>query len=535
MSWQQVFLVGLLVLPALGAAVALAVPRQAVRVGIAASGLTLVDIATLLLSWLNRSATGGGWWGAPGSHAVVTCFSYKPLPQNASYQSILTLCLPKDRYGVNISWLHSIGVRFHLALTGISLPLLVLSALLVFLCLVYTVSHPPAGGRLPALVALVLLLEVGMMGTFLAADLIVFFVFFEVVLVPMYFLIGIWGGSDRKQYAATKFILYTLLGSAFMLLGFLGIGLGHHSFDFAFLAGGGLSHRTQDLVFLSLLVAFGIKTPMWPLHTWLPDAHTEAPTIGSVLLAGVLLKMGTYGLIVIALPALPLAARDFAPYLGVLAVIGIVYGSLVCLAQRSLKRLIAFSSVGHMGFVLLGISTLTTTGINGALIGNVAHGLITGLLFFLVGSLKDRYHTDVIDEIGGGAQAKLPYLGGLLGFTAIASLGLPGLAGFWGEMLALLGAYSPAAGLNRGLYLGLMTAGGIGAVLTASYLLWMLLRVNQGVVPQQWRPVRMPDVSLVELAVWTPLVVLTVAVGVYPRLVLGMSAAAVSALTGGSP
>ena len=211
-----------------------------------------------------------------------------------------------------------------------------------------------------------------------------------------------------------------------------------------------------------------------------------------------------------------------------------MYGSLVCLAQKSLKRLIAFSSVGHMGFVLLGISTLTAVGINGALIGNVAHGLITGLLFFLVGSLKDRYHTDVIDEIGGGAQAKVPYLGGLLGFTAIASLGLPGLAGFWGEMMALLGAYHPAAGLNRGLFLGLMTAGGIGAVLTAAYLLWMLARVNQGVVPPRWRSVRMPTSAWSSSRSGRRWCVLTVAIGVWPKLVLGMSNGAVSALIGGA-
>jgi NADH-quinone oxidoreductase subunit M len=505
-----------------------------VPIGIAASGVTFASTVALLFGWLHSGVNGTfGWFAyAPLRNTIGPCPSLTQKSGFISNTDFKRLCLD-DHYGVNVSWLHSIGVRFHLTVDGISLPLLVLTALLTFLCLVYSASHLPEAGRPRALVGLVLLLEVGMLGTFLAADLIVFFVFFEVVLVPMYFLIGIWGGSDRKQYAATKFILYTLLGSAFMLLGFLGIGLAHHSFDFSLLPAGGLSHRAQDLCFLALLVGFGIKAPMWPLHTWLPDAHTEAPTIGSVLLAGVLLKMGTYGLIRIALPALPLAAHDFAPYLGVLAAIGIVYGSLVCLAQRSLKRMIAFSSVGHMGFVLLGISTLTQVGINGALIGNVAHGLITGLLFFLVGSLKDRYHTDVIDEIGGGAQAKVPYLGGLLGFTAIASLGLPGLAGFWGEMLALLGAYHPAAGLPRGLFLGLMTAGGIGAVLTAGYLLWMLARVNQGVVPPQWRPVRIPDADLVELAVWTPLVVLTIAIGVYPRLVLGLSNAAVSALTGG--
>jgi NADH-quinone oxidoreductase subunit M len=269
---------------------------------------------------------------------------------------------------------------------------------------------------------------------------------------------------------------------------------------------------------------------MWPLHTWLPDAHTEAPTVGSVLLAGVLLKMGTYGFIRIALPELPRAARDFAPYLGVFAVIGICYGALCCLVQRDLKRLIAFSSVGHMGFVLLGIATLSATGINAALFGNVAHGIITGLLFFLAGGLKDRYHTAELRRLGGGLYAKAPLLGALLAFVAIASLGLPGLAGFWGEMLAMLGAFSPGAGLDRNLFLALMATAGVGAIFTTVYFVVMLRRVNTGAVDTAWRGSRFADVTTTELVAWAPLLVLTVVLGLWPRLVLGVTDVAVKGL-----
>jgi NADH-quinone oxidoreductase subunit M len=233
-------------------------------------------------------------------------------------------------------------------------------------------------------------------------------------------------------------------------------------------------------VFAAVGLGFAVKVPMWPFHTWLPDAHTEAPTIGSVLLAGIMLKMGAYGFIRIALPILPYGAQKYAPWIGLLAAIAIVYAALACLAQKDLKRLIAFSSVGHMGFVMLGIATLTTIGINAAIFGMVAHGLITGMLFFCVGSLYDRYHTREIAEIGGGVMQKLPYLGGVFAFVAIASLGLPGLAGFWGEVMALLSSYSPAEPLSTPLFRAFMIAGGVGTILTAGYFLWMLQRVNMG-------------------------------------------------------
>jgi NADH-quinone oxidoreductase subunit M len=351
----------------------------------------------------------------------------------------------------------------------------------------------------------------------------------------MYFLIASWGGPGRTA-AATKFILFTLLGSGLMLVGFLVLYSQAGTFDLTVLArehGHDIGAGAQLLAFVLLLVGFGIKSPMWPLHTWLPDAHTEAPTVGSVLLAGVLLKMGTYGLVRVAVAAAPDGARRAAPALGVLAAIGIVYASLACLAlaQRGdLKRLIAFSSVGHMGFVLLGIATLTPVGIQGALIGNIAHGLITGLLFFLVGAVKDRFHTSDIAELGGGLLAKLPVLGGLLLFASIASLGLPGLAGFWGEMLAMLGAWTPAAALSRPLFLVLMAVAGVGTVLTALYFVAMLRRVDFGLVTDRWRDGAIADVVPGEFVAWVPLVMLAVAVGLWPRLVLGVTDAAVHGL-----
>jgi NADH-quinone oxidoreductase subunit M len=309
---------------------------------------------------------------------------------------------------------------------------------------------------------------------------------------------------------------------------------GAHTFDIVqlqqFAASGGFNETFQLVAFVGVFLGFAIKVPMWPFHTWLPDAHTEAPTVGSVLLAGILLKMGTYGFIRIALPILPDAAREWAPWIGGLAAIAIVYAALACLAQRDLKRLIAFSSVGHMGFVMLAIATLTPIGINAAIFGMVAHGVITGMLFFCVGSIYDRYHTREIAELGGGLMQKLPYLGGVFAFVAIASLGLPGLAGFWGEVMALLSSYQPAQALNTALFRAFMVAGGVGTILTAGYFLWMLQRVNMGTLPERWRESALPDVVAVEWVSWLPLLVAIVALGVFPRLILGVTDGAVSGL-----
>jgi NADH-quinone oxidoreductase subunit M len=437
---------------------------------------------------------------------------------------------------VNESWIPQINARYHIGIDGISLPLFVLSLLVSFLCTIYMWWHIPEPGKPKAFFALVLLLETGMTGCFVALDLILFFIFWELVLVPMYFMIGIWGGP-RRAYAAVKFFLYTLFGSLFMLLGFLALYFTSdpRTFDMIELTRQGFgasSELFQNLVFLGLFLGFAIKVPMWPFHTWLPDAHTEAPTVGSVLLAAIMLKMGTYGFIRISLPILPDAAVTFAPIIGILAVIAIIYGALCCLAQTDLKRMIAFSSVGHMGFVMLGIATLTDIGINGAIFGMVAHGLITGMLFFLAGSIHERFHTRDIPALGGILQ-QMPKFGSLLVYSAIASLGLPGLAGFWGEMLALLGSYNPHPELNETLFRVLMVGGGIGTVLTAGYFLWMLQRVILGKVPDKFASGHgIFDVVRLEWYAWVPLLILIIAAGLYPKLVLGVTDGAVQTLLG---
>ncbi|HET9379233.1 MAG TPA: NADH-quinone oxidoreductase subunit M [Streptomyces sp.] len=464
----------------------------------------------------------------------------------------------------DIAWIPALDVRIHLGIDGISLPLLVLTALLTFLCALHSYfkqQRQPLTSAGPApkgFVALLLVLESGSLATFAVLDLLLFFLAFETVLVPMYFLIARWGGEGRAR-AAWTFILYTLLGSVVMLLGLLVIGLDAGTFDMMALAtdnGRSLTTSVQVIAVLAIGVGLAVKTPMWPLHSWLPDAHTAAPTIGSVLLAGVLLKMGTYGFVRILLPVAPDGFRTFAPYLAAFAVVGIIYGSLACLALArrgaggDLKRLIAYSSVGHMGFVLLGIATMTPTGVNGALFANIAHGLVTGLLFFLVGAVKDRTGSTDLDVLstpspdrgpataaprppgtGGALYGRAPRLGGLLAFAAVASLGLPGLAGFWGEMLALFGAFDPAAGLSRPAFLTFMAIGASGTLLTAAYLLVVVRRVCMGAAPQD--APRLADVQGYEFAAWTPLVALTLAGGLWPRALLGLTDPAVQQLLAG--
>jgi NADH-quinone oxidoreductase subunit M len=496
-------------IPAFGALVIALVPREQDRT-IRALGIVFTGAALLV----GLGILAGFDFGAPGAFGTADA-------RNAL------------QFSVDASWISVIGARYFVGLDGVSLPLFEMTLILSFLCMVYTWRYLPEPGRPKAFIALLLLLETGMAGTFVAFDLVLFFVFWELVLVPMYFLIGLWGGPKR-EYAAIKFFLYTLFGSVFMLLGFLAMYFraDPHTFDLITLQQAGFDRTFQLVVFAGLFLGFAIKVPMWPFHTWLPDAHTEAPTVGSVLLAAVLLKMGTYGFVRVSLPVLPEASRVWAPWIGVLAVIAIVYAALACLAQRDLKRLIAFSSVGHMGFVMLGIATLTDVGINAAIYGMVAHGVITGMLFFLAGSIHERYHTREIAEIGGGMLQKVPYLASILAFTAIASLGLPGLAGFWGEVMALLSSYNPASGLSLGLFRTLMVFGGIGTILTAGYFLWMLQRVNLGRVPERWEGKQLQDVNTIEYLSWAPLVVATLILGLVPVLVFGMTNDAVASLSG---
>jgi NADH-quinone oxidoreductase subunit M len=442
------------------------------------------------------------------------------------------------QYVVDEAWIDVINSRYILGLDGISLPLMALTMLVVPLCIIYSWNHLPEPGKPKAFFTLLLILETGMVGTFLAQDLILFFVFFEVVLLPMYFMIGVWGGENR-QYAAIKFFLFTLFGSALMLVSFLALYfLGGETFDIRALpeAAAGINETTQLWIFGGMFLGFGIKVPMFPFHTWLPDAHTEAPTVGSVILAAVLLKLGTYGFVRIAIPILPEAAMDWAPWIGLLAVIGIIYGALGCLAQTDMKRLIAFSSVAHMGFVMLGIATLTDFGINAAVMGMVAHGLITGMLFFLAGSVKERYHTLEIRRLGG-MLTQMPRLGWVLGFCAMASLGLPGLAGFWGEFPAILSAYNPAEGLPEETFRTFMVVAAVGTVFAAGYLLWLYQRTAFGVAKEEFAGETLDDIKPTEYLAWVPMLLLIVAIGVYPNLVFSVTDDAVvnsvAALSGG--
>lgn len=434
----------------------------------------------------------------------------------------------KMQFVAETNWITVIKSSYFIGLDGISLPLYFLSMVITLLVVIYSWNHIPAPGNSKAFFILILVLQIGMAGTFIAQDLILFFVFFEIVLLPMYFMIGVWGGENR-QYAAMKFFLYTMFGSALMLVAFLALFFktGAESFSIPYLVehGGAIAKNVQIWIFAGMFVGFAVKVPMFPFHTWLPDAHTEAPTQGSVILAAILLKLGTYGFVRIAIPILPTAAKEWAPYIGALAVIGIIYGALGCLAQTDMKRLIAFSSVAHMGFVMLGISTLTSFGVNAAVYGMVAHGLITGMLFFIAGSVKERYHTLEISRLGGLLK-QMPHLGWILGFASMASLGLPGLAGFWGEFPTILSAYNPAAGLNVTIFRVYMVIAALGTVLAASYLLWLFQRVAFGEPKAEFATSGadgaehhdFEDVSSIEWVAWTPLLVAILVLGVMPNL-----------------
>ncbi|MXZ84193.1 MAG: NADH-quinone oxidoreductase subunit M [Acidimicrobiia bacterium] len=420
-------------------------------------------------------------------------------------------------------WIESAGISWHVGVDGISLFLVVLTGLLFPIAIV--ACDPPHDAK--AYYIWMLVLETGCLGVFLALDLVLFFLFFEIVLIPMYFLIGSWGHENRK-YAATKFFLFTMLGSALMLVGMLVLALltaretgNAVTFNVLELAqsAGELPTITARWIFLSFVLAFAVKVPLFPVHTWLPDAHTEAPTAGSVILAGVLLKLGTYGLVRFGLYLFPEASRYFAPLLFTLGVIGILYGAVVATMQRDLKRLVAYSSVAHLGFIVLGIFSINTEGIEGGLLQMVNHGLSTGALFLLVGFIYERRHTRQISEMIG-LQKAAPALAAVFTVVMLSSVGLPGLNGFVGEFLILAGAFVA----HR--WWAVVAAAGV--ILAALYLLWAYQRVFHGTPDDANRS--MPDLNWQEKLVMVPLVGLIVFLGVYPKPVIERMEPAVNEL-----
>jgi len=434
-------------------------------------------------------------------------------------------------------WIPAIDVQYHVGVDGLSVPLVFLTTLLTTLSLFY--SSYTIKDRVKEFFLLFFLLEMGMLGVFISLDFILFYVFWEIGLVPMYLLIGIWGRpKDRPQYAAIKFFLYTLAGSVFMLLAIIGVYLTTGTFDIlevARLQPFSNNFTLAAAAFWAFFIAFAIKVPSFPFHTWLPDAHTAAPTAGSVILAGVLLKLGAYGMIRIVLPIFPTAFKVYAPIVGVLAVISIVYGALVCMAQWDLKRLIAYSSVSHMGYVMLGIAAAASLdlpasaeasrsaviALNGAALQMFNHGIITGGLFFLVGVIYERAHTRDLKAFGG-LGTKVPYYYGIMLVTCLASLGLPGLAGFWSEFFVFRGAFA--------IIPILAVIGILGIVVTAAYILWKIVQYmflgpfNE----EKWG--WLTDMMTFEKITMWPLVFFMVLFGIWPTPIVNLLNSATSAI-----
>ena len=415
------------------------------------------------------------------------------------------------QYLQSYDWIKDLGVQWKLGVDGISLWLVVLTGILFPIAIIGPLVRRDA----KSYVGWLLLLEAGCLGVFLALDLLVFFLFFEIVLVPMYFLIAGWGYENRN-YAAMKFFLYTLFGSAFLLVAMVALVFLHEratgvlTFDLVELAEGqAIAESTARWLFLGFTVAFAVKVPLFPVHTWLPDAHTEAPTAGSVILAGVLLKLGTYGMLRFGLYLFPAAAVDLGPVLLTLATIGIVYGAVVAAMQKDLKRLVAYSSVAHMGFIVLGIFAFSSQGLTGSVLQMVNHGISTGALFLLVGMIYERRHTRIISELGG-LQKPAPILAGVFTLVMLSSIGVPALNGFVGEFLILIGTFVTAR------WWAVVSA--IGVILAAVYLLWAYQRVFHG--EPEGDNATIPDMTWRERGIMLPLLVLIVFLGVYPKPVL---------------
>jgi len=437
--------------------------------------------------------------------------------------------LAEFRFVDNVTWIGAIGARYHVGVDGISLWLVLLTTLLVPISIAS--SWTAISKRQLSYYAFLLVLESAMIGVFVSLDLLLFYLFFEASLVPMFLLIGIWGG-ERRVYAAVKFFIYTAVGSLLMLVAIIAVYFAYHTFDYTVILAAMQrgetiavlhSSRYELVLFGAFAIAFCIKVPLFPFHTWLPDAHTEAPTAGSVILAGVLLKMGTYGLLRFNLGLFPEAAKQAAPLIIGLAVIGIIYGALVAMVQPDVKRLVAYSSVSHMGFVVLGLFSFTELGMQGALYQMLNHGVSTGALFLFVGFVYERRHTRMISEFGGLATP-MPWYSTLFVIAALSSIGLPFLNGFVGEFLIMIGTWTSLVDIKH-IWIVTMLAG-TGVIWAAVYMLWMLQRVLFGKVTNP-KNEALSDLNARELGLMIPLLILMLVMGVYPQPFLERSKAGI--------
>ena len=423
-----------------------------------------------------------------------------------------------------LEWIPNLGIAYRVGIDGISLWLVLLTTFLTAIAVL--ACWDDIKKHVKEFLICLLLLETGMIGVFASLDVFLFYVFWEVMLVPMYFIIGVWGNPARRIYAAIKFVLYTMVGSLLMLVAILYIYFYYHSvtgeytFDLMKWYSLAIPHPTQLWLFMAFGLAFAIKVPMFPFHTWLPDAHTEAPTVGSVLLAAVLLKMGTYGFLRFNLPLFPEVSVDFVPIISILAIIGIIYGALVAMVQADVKRLVAFSSVSHLGFVMLGLFTFNVQGIEGGIIQMINHGLSTGALFLIVGMIYERRHTRMIAEFGGLSRV-MPIYATLFMIVTLSSIGLPGLNGFVGEFLILLGTF------RSNVVYAVFAATGV--ILAAVYMLWMFQRVMFGEVTNP-KNENLPDLNKREILVLVPVVFFIIWIGVYPKPFLKPMEATVNSL-----
>ncbi|MDY6843894.1 MAG: NADH-quinone oxidoreductase subunit M, partial [Thermodesulfobacteriota bacterium] len=409
-----------------------------------------------------------------------------------------------------IPWVKEYGISYFVGIDGISLLLILLTTFISVISVL--ACWKDIQEKVKEFLICFLFLETGMIGVFASLDLFLFYVFWEITLIPMYLLIGVWGNPARRVYAAIKFFIFTMFGSLLMLVAILvlyfhhGGVTGEYTFNILQLYYASVPKSMQIWLFLGFALAFAIKVPMFPFHTWLPDAHTEAPTVGSVILAAVLLKMGTYGFLRFAMPLFPYATRYFVPVIAILAIIGIIYGAFVCIVQLDLKRLIAFSSVSHLGFVMLGLFMLNTQGVQGGVLQMINHGLSTGALFLIVGMIYERRHTRMIADFGGLAK-QMPIFATYFLIVTLSSIGLPGLNGFIGEFLILLGAF------KRNVIYGAL--GATGVIFAAVYMLWMFQRVMYGEVTKPENKV-LKDLSVREFFVLAPIVIMIIWIGVYP-------------------